>query len=372
MMRFILLIVAIIAQKICHQKAENNPPLTTKYCTTNGGCTQEQNAVTIDANWRWTHTPGTTNNCYKGNEWDKSICTDGPSCAFNCGVDGADYPNTYGVEASGADLNLKFVTTDQYGTNIGSRLYLTENNGAQYKMFKLLNKEFTFDVDVSNLPCGLNGALYFVEMDKDGGTSKYSGDKAGAKYGTGYCDAQCPHDIKWINGEGNVKDWQPSSKDKNAGTGFYGTCCAEMDIWEANSQSTQLTPHSCSCKGQTRCSGIDCGDNASNQRNDGICDKDGCDFNPYRLGQHMFYGPNSSYTIDTSKPFTVVTQFITTDGTDSGDLKEIRRKYVQNGKVIDNPSVTFGVQKFNSITDEFCNEKIMLLAKLILLRKEKV
>ena len=36
-------------------------------------------------------------------------------------------------------------------------------------MFKLKNKEFTFDVDVSQLPCGLNGALYFVEMEEDGG-----------------------------------------------------------------------------------------------------------------------------------------------------------------------------------------------------------
>ena len=38
-------------------------------------------------------------------------------------------------------------------------------------------------------------------MEADGGMSKYSGNKAGAKYGTGYCDAQCPHDIKFINGE---------------------------------------------------------------------------------------------------------------------------------------------------------------------------
>ena len=36
-------------------------------------------------------------------------------------------------------------------------------------MFHLLNQEFAFDVDVSNLPCGLNGALYFVAMDPDGG-----------------------------------------------------------------------------------------------------------------------------------------------------------------------------------------------------------
>ena len=75
-------------------------------------------------------------------------------------------------------------------------------------MFKLLNKEFTFDVDVSNLPCGLNGALYFVEMPEDGGLS-FSGNEAGAEYGTGYCDAQCPHDIKFINGEANIEDWEP-------------------------------------------------------------------------------------------------------------------------------------------------------------------
>ena len=33
---------------------------------------------------------------------------------------------------------------------------------------------------------------------------------------------------------------------------------------------------------------------------------------------------------------TVVTQFITSDGTDNGDLIEMRRLYVQNGKVIQN------------------------------------
>jgi cellulose 1,4-beta-cellobiosidase len=72
--------------------------------------------------------------------------------------------------------------------------------GAGYKMFHLKNREFTFDVDVSNLPCGLNGALYFVEMDQDGGLSEYATNKAGAKYGTGYCDSQCPQDVKFING----------------------------------------------------------------------------------------------------------------------------------------------------------------------------
>jgi hypothetical protein len=75
-------------------------------------------------------------------------------------------------------------------------------NGAdKYQMFELLGNEFTFDVDVSKLGCGLNGALYFVSMDEDGGKAKYSDNKAGAKYGTGYCDAQCPRDLKFIDGK---------------------------------------------------------------------------------------------------------------------------------------------------------------------------
>jgi len=79
--------------------------------------------------------------------------------------------------------------------------------------------------------CGLNGALYFVSMDEDGGLSKYSGNKAGAKYGTGYCDAQCPRDLKFINGEANAGGWVESANDPNAGVGKYGSCCTEMDIW---------------------------------------------------------------------------------------------------------------------------------------------
>ena len=110
-------------------------------------------------------------------------------------------------------------------------------------MFRLKNKEFTFDVDVSELGCGINGALYFVEMEEDGGL-KYPGNKAGPNYGTGYCDAQCPHDIKWINGEPNMEDWETGS-DANSGMGKYGTCCYELDIWEANSMASAYTNHPC-------------------------------------------------------------------------------------------------------------------------------
>lgn len=77
--------------------------------------------------------------------------------------------------------------------------------------------------------CGLNGALYFVSMDLDGGASEYS--NAGSAYGTGYCDAQCPRDLKFIAGTANVEGWTPSDTSANSGVGGKGACCAEMDVW---------------------------------------------------------------------------------------------------------------------------------------------
>jgi hypothetical protein len=61
----------------------------------------------------------------------------------------------------------------------------------------LTGQEFSFDVDVSKLPCGMNGALYLSEMKEDGGKSELN--PGGAAYGTGYCDAQC-FVTPWVEG----------------------------------------------------------------------------------------------------------------------------------------------------------------------------
>jgi len=345
------------AQQVGTNTAEVHPKLNSQKCTLAGGCVTESTSVVLDANWRWTHNTGGSTNCYTGNTWNAALCPDAKTCAQNCAIDGADYSGTYGISSTGDALTLKFVTHGPYSTNVGSRVYLMGSDDSTYELFKLKNQEFTFDVDVSNLPCGLNGALYFAQMDADGGLSKYPGNKAGAKYGTGYCDAQCPHDIKFINGEANSGGWTPSSGDPNSGSGSYGSCCTEMDIWEANKVSTAYTPHVCSVQGQTRCSGANCGDSPGN-RYGGVCDKDGCDFNSYRMGNETFFGAGSGFTVDTTQKFTVVTQFITTDGTASGALKEIRRLYVQNGRVIQNSKVDVpNMDPVNSITDNFCTQQ---------------
>ncbi len=165
-------------------------------CTAPGSCTTNNGKVVLDSNWRWLHSVSGSTNCYTGNTWDATLCPDDVTCAANCALDGADYAGTYGVTASGNSLRINFVT----GSNVGSRLYLLADD-SHYQMFNMLNQEFTFDVDVSQLPCGLNGALYMSGMVADGGTTQYPTNKAGAKYGVGYCDAQCPRDLKFIDGQ---------------------------------------------------------------------------------------------------------------------------------------------------------------------------
>lgn len=128
-----------------------------------------------------------------------------------------------------------------------------------------------------------------------------------------------------------------------------GSCCAEMDIWEANSVSAAFTPHPCETIAQHNCSGNACGGTYSTDRYAGDCDPDGCDFNSYRMGDTTFYGPGD--TIDTSSKFTVVTQFIE----DGGELSAIKRYYVQNGVVYANSDSSIPGVTGNEITTAFCD-----------------
>jgi len=126
-----------------------------------------------------------------------------------------------------------------------------------------------------------------------------------------------------------------------------------MDLWEANSAATAYTPHPCNTNQVTACSGTECGN--GDDRYAGLCDKDGCDINPYRNGNKAYYGRGSSFGVDTTKPFSIVTQFITSDNTANGTLVEIRRLYVQNGKIIQNAAVDVpGLDATDSLTDDYC------------------
>lgn len=356
--KFAIAAIAAVAsaQQIGTNTQEQHLSISMQECHT-GVCENGNASVVIDGNWRWLHNVGGYSNCYTGASWDTNYCPDDKTCAENCALDGVDqntWTSTYGVKSTGNGLNLGFVTQGAYAKNVGSRSFLMDGNNS-YKQFKMPNKEISFTVDVSNMPCGVNGAIYFSQMVADGGVSEFSDDKAGANYGVGYCDAQCPHDIKFIEGAANSEGWNPSPSDPNAGSGKYGSCCMEFDLWEANSISQAFTAHPCSIEQAKKCEGQECGDNTSGDRYNGVCDKDGCDFATYRHGATTFYGPGSNFDVDTTQPFQVITQFITDNGQDDGTIVEIKRKYVQNGKTIETPGVEIDGKTHNSLTDDFCS-----------------
>jgi hypothetical protein len=259
-----MIFVVVLVGLIC---CEKKPPITWKTCT-QSSCTNKQGYIVSDVAWR---SPETAD---------------------------IDYEKQLGVSTNGSSLIQKFVT----GDNVGSQLYLLQNDEKNYEMFTFINKEFTFDLDISELPCGLNAALYGVEMPQQG-------TGVGAEYGTGYCDANFLGDNNKLG-------------------------CGEIDIWEGNSQAEVLITHPCSRLGQFT-------------KSQGSCHSDGCGYNPYKCDK-QFYGKSPNFKVDSSKEFTVVTQFIGSGTT----LKEIRRLYVQNGKVIQNAKCNNS--QFESLSDDFC------------------
>ncbi|KAF2201811.1 endoglucanase-like protein [Delitschia confertaspora ATCC 74209] len=317
-------LLALAAAQTPGKTKEVHPKLQTWKCTNRGGCVRQNTAIVLDAASHWIHQANdTTKGCGNwGEAADKVACPDEATCAKNCIIEGISDYSENGITTQGGSLTL-----NMYGKNGVSspRVYLLAEDEKNYELLKLVGKEFTFDVDASKLPCGMNGALYFSEMEKAGGRSKLN--PGGAAYGTGYCDAQC-YVTPWVNGVGNI-----------AGKGI---CCNEMDIWEANKAATQMAPHTCSKPGLYQCTGDEC-------KFDGVCDKNGCGNNPYVLGEKGYYGPGKQYKVDTTRPFTVVTQF---NANSKKELESINRLYVQDGRVIQNAMVNVT----GPMTDEYCSK----------------
>jgi len=332
-------LLAVSAQKI-GTIPEVHPKLTTQLCTVAGGCVDRQTSLVTDSLAHPMHAVSDPSVSCTTTPLNATLCPDAATCAQNCVLEGLEY-GSIGVLASGSALTLRQYLFDgeQY-KSVSPRLYLLAEDDMNYEPLKLLNAELTFDVDVSKLACGMNGALYLSEMDMSGSRSDLN--PAGAQYGTGYCDAQCFTTPPFINGLANL----------NAS----GACCNEMDIWEANARATVYTPHTCSSSGSFLCSGDECIRTPAG--GSGVCDKDGCGINPYGLGSRGFYGPG--LTVDTTRPFTVITQFFTSDNSSSGVLSSIRRLYIQDGKLIASPAqstipaVTRLVDFTGAITDPYC------------------
>ncbi|CAG8978842.1 hypothetical protein HYALB_00008497 [Hymenoscyphus albidus] len=294
---------------------EVHPTLQTWECTLAGGCVSKISQIVLDqlAHPLYQKDNPTLDCGVFGNGPNSTVCPDEKTCAQNCIVDGIPDYSKFGVRTNGSSLLMNQIEGEK---NVSPRVYLLDEAGENYEMLSLTGREFAFNVDVTKLPCG-------------SGWWKSEINTAGAAIGSGYCDAQC-YTLPFINGEANIP--------------AHGSCCNEMDIWEANSRANSIAPHTCSKPGLYRCTGPEC-------EFDGVCDEWGCSYNPYALGNKEYYG--LKFTVDTTRPFTVVTQF---PADASGTLTAIRRLYIQDGKVINNAAVNInGIAPFDELNTEYCS-----------------
>ncbi|KAK4186027.1 endoglucanase EG-1 [Podospora australis] len=318
------------AQKVGKTK-EVHPKITTYRCSKKSGCKASTNYLVMDSLAHPVYQEAAPQyDCGTwGNKPNATACPTKEACAKNCVMDGVSDYSQYGITVTegGSALRLQHILP-QNGKVVSPRVYLLDKSEQKYEMLKLTGNEFTFEVDATKLPCGMNSALYLSEMAADGSKSKLN--KGGAYMGTGYCDAQC-YTTPFINGEGNLEG--------------YGACCNEMDIWEANGRSTHVAPHTCNVTGPYL-------GTKEESAFEGVCDKNGCGWNPYRVNITDYYGNSDKFQVDTRRPFSVITQF---PADKKGKLTSIKRMYVQDGKLIQSHTVRKeGLPEVDALTEEFC------------------
>ncbi|QRV99866.1 beta-1,4-D-glucan cellobiohydrolase [Ceratobasidium sp. AG-Ba] len=152
-------------------------------------------------------------------------------------------------------------------------------------------------------------------MDANGGLSKHHNNKAGAKYGAGYCDSQCPNHTEFINGEASP------------------TVTFLRLIRTSGKRTRWLRPMLLTLAQSL-----------------------------VRPAVQVTSTPATVTRLDAASThstwFTVVTQFITSDNTAAGALTEIRRLYVQDARVIQNSKTNIaGMAAYDSITDKFYTDQ---------------
>lgn len=191
-------LLGLAAAQTPGEVADVHPKVTTWKCSTEGGCVEQTNSLVMDsAAHPITNLAQPGKSCGDwGSKADPTACPDKETCAKNCVMQGITDYSQHGIVTSADNIELKMF--NPRGSLSSPRVYLLAEGEKEYEMLQLNGKEFSFDVDVSQLPCGMNGALYLSEMEADGGRSDLN--PGGATWGTGYCDAQC-FVTPWVNGE---------------------------------------------------------------------------------------------------------------------------------------------------------------------------
>jgi len=173
--------------------------------------------------------------------------------------EGSSYASGHGGDVMGHKLTMKHNSGFSITTSCKY-----DWDPRSFKLFRLLGRTLTYTVDLSKVGCACNLALYLVPLPARGPSGSPS--RGTCSYVSYYCDA-------------------------NAACGNW---CPELDVMQANKYVFAATPHKC--------------DAPSSNGHYSHCDREGCGQNTNTMGV-MDYGPGKLYTIDTTRPFDVHTDF---------------------------------------------------------------
>lgn len=231
-------------------------------------------------------------------------------------IDGTVVPGGTTLHAVGAAWQQQFINISDEGRQLtltgGGALQLAAtatagvDDPSGFYQWMVLDHALSYTVDLSNVGCSCNAALYLVSMPGFNASSGSVPDPRSAYY----CGANA--------GKPSI------NTSATAGRGNY---CPEMDIIEANSFAAQSTPHIC------------------NGTNHGpgfypMCDHHGCATAVYNQSKIAMCRSHTC-TIDTRKPFRHTVSFPLDTAT--GALKAIRNVFEQDGRTFDFDSCTDGV-----------------------------
>jgi len=165
-----------------------------------------------------------------------------------------DYGEVWIVTPWEPDNSIE-MTDNGFTLNGNSRLYFANDSydsfsPDMYWQVPLLDKYFSFTVDLSNVGCHCNAAAYFINMPSSADTGDF------------YCDAN------YVGGSG----------------------CPEYDVMEANKHNLASTIHTCK-KMIVQDKWYD-------------CDRWGCMMTAYNMDMEMMC-PDEKCTINTNKPFRI-------------------------------------------------------------------
>ena len=126
-----------------------------KECTNAGGYTSTQARLALDANWHQVNSVSGYENGCTGDDWNSQCFSNPVQRAQNFVLEGTSKDkceSAHSVQQIQDGVKVNFLTQHEHDANVGHYIHAMDDDD-KYDLFCLKNREFSFEVDVSDMQC---------------------------------------------------------------------------------------------------------------------------------------------------------------------------------------------------------------------------